>query len=244
VESYLAIPVYDLEGKPIGHMGVMNDIPMRNRESAESILRIFAIRAGAELNRMLAEETLKARVRQQAAVADLGQRALKGEGLSPLMDEAVRLVSETLDVEFCKILELLPDHRSLLLRAGVGWKKGLVGRATVGSDVRSQAGFTLKSDEPVMVADLGQEIRFTAPPLLMDHGVVSGISVVIPGHAVPFGVLGAHSARRRVFSKEDAHFLRSVANVVAGAIERKRSERAMMELESRWRSVSGQSPEN
>jgi GAF domain-containing protein len=55
IESYLAIPVYDLEGKPYGHLGVMHDGPMDDDLPRESILRAFSVRAGAELRRMHTE---------------------------------------------------------------------------------------------------------------------------------------------------------------------------------------------
>ena len=52
IESYLAIPVYDPEGKPFGHLGVMHDGPMHDDLPRESILRNFAARASAELKRL------------------------------------------------------------------------------------------------------------------------------------------------------------------------------------------------
>ncbi|MDA2938555.1 PAS domain-containing protein [Acidobacteria bacterium AH-259-A15] len=51
IESYLAVPVYDPNGNPRGHLGVMHDSPMAYDPHRESILRIFAARAGAELER-------------------------------------------------------------------------------------------------------------------------------------------------------------------------------------------------
>jgi hypothetical protein len=41
------------------------------------------------------------------------------------MEDAVRVIAGVLEVEYCGILELLPDGERLLLRAGVGWKEGL-----------------------------------------------------------------------------------------------------------------------
>jgi len=73
------------------------------------------------------ESEIEARVRQQAAVVQLGQCALGLDDLFTLMDEACVVVAETLDVEYCKVLELLPDGNNLLLRAGFGWKEGLSG---------------------------------------------------------------------------------------------------------------------
>jgi GAF domain-containing protein len=175
------------------------------------------------------ETELKARASQQLVVAGLGQRALAGTDLLTLMDEAVSLVAQILGVEYCKILELLPDGNALLLRAGVGWKEGYVGHATVGAGTESQAGYPLLSDEPVIVEDLITETRFSGPPLLHDHGVVSGISTIIYGKNQPFGVLGAHTTRRQMFTKDDVHFLQAVANVIAEANERKQAEEVLKE---------------
>ena len=92
---------------------------------------------------------------------------------------------------------------------------------------QSQAGYTLASNAPVIVEDLTRETRFSGPLLLRDHGVVSGMSVMIPGSGRPFGVLGAHSSKRRKFQTEDIHFLESVAHILAAAIERRKSEGAI-----------------
>jgi PAS domain S-box-containing protein len=182
--------------------------------------------------RRRAEVEIRARVRQQAVAAELGQRALAGTDLSVLMDEAVVLIAQTLGVEYCKVLELLPDGNFLLLRAGVGWQEGLVGQATVGAGTDSQAGYTLLSSEPVMVEDLRTETRFSGPPLLHEHGVVSGMSVIIHGQDRPFGVLGMHTTARRTFSPDDIHFLQAVANVLAEAVKRQRAEEAVRRNEA------------
>ncbi|HVM12458.1 MAG TPA: SpoIIE family protein phosphatase [Actinomycetota bacterium] len=169
------------------------------------------------------------RARQQAVVARLGHLALTEIDLTDLMQEATRMVAETLDVELAKVLEVLPGGTTLLLRAGVGWKEGLVGEATVATR-GSQAGHTLLARRPVIVDNLATETRFSGPPLLHEHGVVSGMSVVIGGVAGSFGVLGAHTPRRRAFSEDDVHFLEAIANVLATAIDRKRGDEARAEL--------------
>jgi diguanylate cyclase (GGDEF)-like protein len=174
--------------------------------------------------RKRAEETLKVRAGQQAAVAALGQRALTVPDLPTLMNEAVSLVARTLEVEYCKILELLPNGNALLLRTGLGWKEGTVGQAQVSTGTESQAGYTLMSKEPVIVEDLRTETRFISMPLLHDHGVVSGMSVIISGQTKPFGILGAHTTLRRTFTLDDIHFLQAVANVLATGIEHQRDK--------------------
>ncbi len=49
IESYLAIPVRDPAGNPIGHLGVMDGAPMLEDLPRESILRIFAARVRTAL---------------------------------------------------------------------------------------------------------------------------------------------------------------------------------------------------
>ncbi len=184
-----------------------------------------------------AQEELELRVRQQAAVAQLGQRALQSIDLSVLMDETALIVAENLDVEYSKVLELLPQDDVLLLRAGVGWKEGLVGEATEGAGVDSQGGYTLLSSKPVILEDIKEETRFKLSSLLHDHGIVSGMTVIIHGEEQPFGVLAAHTRRRRRFSEHDINFLQTVANVLATAIEHRRAEKALRESEDRFGSL-------
>ena len=188
--------------------------------------------------RKQAEELVRRRANQQAAAAQLGQMAIGGADLSALMSQAVTLVSESLVVEYSKVLELLPTRNALRLVAGVGWKEGLVGQAVVGAGLDSQAGYTLASATPVIVEDFPRESRFSGPPLLHEHGVVSGLSVIIGGKTRPFGVLGAHTKRKQAFNQDDIHFLQAIANVLSEAIERKRVEAELRRSEQNLRSLT------
>ena len=172
------------------------------------------------------EKELRSRTRQQSAVAELGDLALSGVTEDALFDAAASRLTETLEVEASGVLELLPGGAALLLRAGAGWREGLVGRATLGSGLESHAGFALERNEPVIILDLRTEKRFRPPPLLRDHGMISGVSVLIRGDGVPFGVLGAYTRARRDFTPDDVQFLQAVANVLALAHRRRRQEMA------------------
>ena len=103
---------------------------------------------------------LRVRAKQQEIVARLGERALTETDLQTLFDEIVATIAEILDVEFVKILELVPGDAELLLRAGVGWSAGLVGTAHELTGRHSQAGYALASGGPVIVTDLKSETRF------------------------------------------------------------------------------------
>lgn len=193
-------------------------------------------RVGAQaIDRARAHESLDRRARQQAAVAHLGLKALDTRELDRLLQAATEAVAGVLGCELCKVMELLPSGREVLLRAGVGWHPGLVGVAAVDTGLDSQAGYTLATDAPVVVEDLRTEARFRGPQLLRDHGVVSGMSCAIPGRGRPWGVLGVHTRERRAFDEHDVHFLQSVAGLLGGAVERHRAEDALQGANARLR---------
>jgi len=175
--------------------------------------------------RVWTERQLRLQASQQAVVARLGERALVEKDLRGLLDGIAAAVGETLEVDFVKILELLPGDNELLLRAGVGWKPELIGTALVSTGLDTQAGFTLISDTPIVVENLNSETRFTGAALLHEHGIVSGITAKIAGaDGHSYGVIGVHTRKRRQFNAHDVSLLTSVANIIAGAIQRNRSD--------------------
>jgi PAS domain S-box-containing protein len=187
--------------------------------------------------RKRAESETRLLARLQAVVAELGQRALHSDRSENVLDEAVTLVAQTLDVDYCNVMELLPGGEELLLRAGVGWKEGYVGQAKVKSR-DSQPGYTIRSDRPVIVEDAVTESRFVALPLLFGESVVSSMSVVISTSEGPYGALGAHTRRRRLFTKDEVNFLQAVANVLGSAIERMRAEAQLRRTNQTQRALS------
>jgi signal transduction protein with GAF and PtsI domain len=158
---------------------------------------------------------LRARALQQEAVARMGQRALAGEGLRKLFNDGVQAVGRILQVEYCEVLELLPREEKLVMRATLPGIEKLIGQAVIEAGNGSQAGYTLQRREPVVMPDIHTESRFTPNYLMRQHGIVSGMSVVIEGRGQAFGVLNASSKRRRRFTENDINFLKSVANVLA-----------------------------
>ncbi len=181
--------------------------------------------------------TLEAYAKQQAVIAEVGRHALSSQDITRLMDKIVDLVADCLEVDYCKILELLPDGNTLLLKAGVGWKKGLVGNVTVGAKTNSQAGYTLLSNQPVIVEDLRTETRFNGPQLLIDHHVVSGLSVVIHGQNHSFGVLSVHTTYQRSFTEDEVEFFQSVANMLAVVMNRKLAEEQLQKSRTMLQTV-------
>ena len=205
-------------------------IHRREEEGKPAVLRGLSV----DVTRLRkADEALRRRAKQQAAVVRLGQEALTETDLALLFQTACRLAAETLNADLVAVLELSEDRRELRLRAGTGWKDGVVGTAVVGAETSTQAGYTLLAGEPVIVTDLAAEERFEGEPLLREHGVASGMSVVIPGAEGPAGILAVHARAPGRFFEEDAYFLQSAANVLSAVLGRRLADQAVQESERR-----------
>jgi two-component sensor histidine kinase len=175
----------------------------------------------------LTTRTLQQRVRQQQILAELGVIALQGKSFPELLNETARVTAEGMNCEFCKVLEYMPADNRLLVRAGVGWNEGIVGKATVGVDLESPSGFALRTGKPVISNHLENEQRFRTPELLVEHGIRRAMNVILQGNSAPYGVLEVDSRSEGEFSHNDIAFLQGAANILGMAIERQRHERRL-----------------
>jgi signal transduction histidine kinase len=167
---------------------------------------------------------------RQAAVAELGGRALEGVSLAEITEAAVALVIDTLGLDIAAVVELVPDEDRLVLHAGRGWPEDAPLRRIPADPRSSHAAYAIDLDGPVVVEDFDNENRFERSELLRELDARSGLCVTIEGESRPFGALCGHSTRRRSFSADEVHFLQAVANVLATAIGRKRTEEQIVEL--------------
>jgi two-component sensor histidine kinase len=120
-------------------------------------------------------------------------------------------------------MELLPDGRTFRVRAGVGWRPGIVGEVSVTAAENSPEGLTLK-EGAVISKNSDEEDRFEYHDFMKEHGVKAFVNVLVLSSKgrPPFGVLQADSRRPRDFTQSDIEFLRSYANLLGAAIERLR----------------------
>jgi GAF domain-containing protein len=155
-------------------------------------------------------------------LAELARRALECPDAVSVMGAAVALVARALDAEHVTILELGPGDECLRLRAGIGWGGGVAG-TTVNVMPGGHIAYTLTSAEPVVVAELADETRFSVSPQLLEAGVRSSLSLRIPSRDdVPYGVIGAHTTQARTFAAGDVGLVQGVAAIVGGAIANQR----------------------
>jgi two-component system cell cycle sensor histidine kinase/response regulator CckA len=171
-------------------------------------------------------EDLRARVRGQRIVAQLGQRALSETDIETFVKEAATAVAGALALDRVVIYQCVRGGDALAVRAIAGWESGgLVPGDVIVADSFSR--YTLLEGEPVIVTDLARETRLAPPPLLLDLGIVSAADVAIPGPERPWGIIGARTTTRRDFSEADIDFIHVIANVIGSAIERIEHEQSL-----------------
>jgi hypothetical protein len=162
---------------------------------------------------------------RQAAIAELGARALAEPDLTRALQDAVRLVVRELLTDDAVVLEQMPSKEALIVRASFLATPDAGRIVPVGRG--SFSGYTLLVGEPVVSDDLAAETRFSATGGLLASGFVSAANVVIPGGSDGFGVLGVRSKTRRRFGESDLAFLQAVANVVGAAVRNGMTERTL-----------------
>jgi len=165
---------------------------------------------------------------QQAAIATLGTRALAGASMNELFQNAVDVLSGTLNVAYCLILEYDPVTTQLTLRAGKGWQDRLVDSYTISSS--DPGGEALLASGAIALLDLSQQPRLADIPLFQQHHIVSGASVKIFGLSHPYGVVGVYSVTPRLFTPDELNFLQSIANLLAAAIYRNQAHDSLKKL--------------
>jgi diguanylate cyclase (GGDEF)-like protein/PAS domain S-box-containing protein len=181
----------------------------------------------------------EALLRQQTAVARLGQLALASTNLSTLLKQATVLVSQTLEVEFARVWEYTENGKTMRLRGGIDWQQEMMQRIAVANGEKSERKESINKRENSW---LEKQL------VLEEDGVASSTSAVIQrvkidkmgeGHDLIldkerngkvdggesrlvslWGILTAQTTKKRTFTKDEINFLQAIANMLSQAIAR------------------------
>jgi two-component sensor histidine kinase len=159
--------------------------------------------------------------RALAAFSRVASEALPPERL---MHHACAQVSRVTRIKRTKVLRYRQDRGDLLVMAGVGWKPGVVGAATLPIDSASPPGRSIQTAAPVMVEDLPNDREFRLSPLLRDHGIVSLLNVPVMINGRTWGLLEVDAEEPRNFDEGDVGFLTTYANMIGTALARFEAE--------------------
>jgi two-component sensor histidine kinase len=144
--------------------------------------------------------------------------------LDRLLHHAAAQAARVTQIKRAKVMRYRPEAGDLLVEAGVGWKPGVVGQATLGIDDRSPPGRSIQTAGPVAIEDLPNDNEYDHSGLLQDHGVVSLLNVPIMIDGRTWGVLEVDTEQRTKFDEVDIEFLGTLANIIANTIARHEAE--------------------
>jgi two-component sensor histidine kinase/ActR/RegA family two-component response regulator len=168
--------------------------------------------------------------RQQQALATFGTYALGEDDLTKVLGEAARICADNFNVPYCKICRYRPDEGDLLIVAGVGWRKGIIGRVISVADASSPQGRAFSKREAVVCPDIRHDTGYVLPAFYDEYGIVSTADIVIQSSdGTPYGILEIDSPVEIAYDKHDIAFLTAFANILAEAV---RKSRRQVELES------------
>ncbi len=164
------------------------------------------------------------RLEQQAVLSNFGMEALKSGSVADLLESAAQAAASGMRASLSKILEYRKAEKDLLIRAGVGWRGGVVGKVSFGADLESPAGYAFHTGSPVISNHLEAEKQFRTPALMIEHGVKRAINVLITYGAGSWGVLEVDSSSAGEFEAADLAFLQGLANFIGVALDRQVAE--------------------
>ncbi len=169
--SYMGMPLFDLNGKVLGHLAVMDKRPMPDKPDSLNIFQIFSARAAAELRRVRAEkETLESREKLTRLIGsamdviieidrDLNITRINPSGEKLFKSDANQIVGKNLmhfltkkDVEkfknLIKTFQLLPESQQYL------WVPG-------GLQAKAVDGELFPTEGTLSTFEMRQEIYYT-----------------------------------------------------------------------------------
>jgi PAS domain S-box-containing protein len=225
-ESYMGMPLFDSAGRALGLMVVMHSKELGNPQLAESMLRIFAVRASAELERKKAEEKLRQRFDQLQTVYHLTDAVNRVGDIEAIYEEALNSLQVSLKADRASVLLFDPDG-VMRFKAWRGLSKGYR-KATEGHTPWPPSA---KNPQPILVSNVEEEQSLESlRETLSGEGIhaVGFIPMVYQGKLL--GKFMIYYNTPHQFTEEEVQLLQTIASHVAFAIERKKVEERIREL--------------
>ena len=180
--------------------------------------------------------------RRLALIAAFGQAALAELPLDVLLHRAAVAAADGLEAKRAKVLEFRRERDDLLVRAGIGWAPGVVGRTTLSTGWSSPPGRALRGLEPVAIPDIRAHDEFEWSDLLRSHGVHSLVNVPVHAEGDVFGVLEVDAETPRAFAQADIDYLQAIGLQLGAALQRRSAAEGRAALSRRLDAVLRQMP--
>jgi formate hydrogenlyase transcriptional activator len=220
----------------LGHLVVIDDKPRVFGEQAFSLLRIFATRACAELERKHAGDALSKSQKRLRTLLDINNAIVT----KLTREELFTAISEVLArvIKFDRLALSLYDPESDVLRlvtyAGPYRREDYtpIGRVLDLND--SPAGRAFLTQKPVLRRDLESDRQTSSEQRAYGHGFRSLCALPLTVRGRRIGAITVGSLAKEQYTEADAEFLMEVGNQVAIAVDNMRSHEETETLKARF----------
>jgi len=237
IEAYLGIPVYGSTGNVLGHLAVEHDKTMHHEAFSVSILKIFAARAGAELERKRVEEALAQRVQEFAyynRIIKAVTSSLDMQGIFELLSVEVQ---DLIPHDRASIALADPCREMVTIYASVG-KEAKLGTGTILPLAGTMLGKVITSGSGCFIIDFEQEKDILEKTSLLAMGIRSSVLAPLREGDVCFGSLNFGSAQVGRYGRRDVAVAQDVADQIAVAIINLRLHEALRQEAARTKALA------
>ena len=161
------------------------------------------------------------RLHELAFLHDIAQLATLARDWDELMLTIVDGTTAAMDVEVCSFYLADRDGRRLTLAATNGLDRSQVGRVSLAFG-EGITGRVAESRSPIAVEDVTEDPRFAWVRGFDIEGLAGMLSVPLVWHDDVVGVLNVQTRDVRTFSEAEVGFLRTIAALLAGIVEKGR----------------------
>ncbi len=170
--------------------------------------------------------------RQLKAIAALAELFLRGEKTEKRYDLLSGLITDVLQLEGCLVLERQAKGLSYHLYSACGLCDLNRLELTNWLD-NDQFQVTVDSPEVIAEEDYAASVRYSPPCRECFRDFRSGMSIRIPGGEEARGLIAVYHSKPRKYNDHEKEFLKTVSNMLAGALFREENESELKENEAR-----------
>jgi len=123
IESYLGVPLLDCDDRPIGIIVVISRKPLEETHLAEEVIKIFAVRATAELERIQAETARRQQLERERLIGNVALNIRRSLDLAEILEVTVTEVRQMLDCDRVIVYQFAPNLDGTIVAESVapGW---------------------------------------------------------------------------------------------------------------------------
>ena len=240
-QSYLGIPLADSAGNVLGYLAVLDVKPIVKDGGKELILKIFAARAGAELERKLAEEALEKQAEKDSLLSSISRQFIDQD-----IDTAINFTLQALGkftksdrsciFSYCDRNQFGMTHEW----CNDGIESFIANRQKVSVEAHPWFHKKLLRGKPFQIENIAE----LPPEAAADkreferQSIQSLLNVPMINASKTVGYLGLDAVRSsKVWTQEDVNLLKLVGEMIAIAQARQEAEEALREAKARFAGI-------